>query len=94
VLWRRYRIHSTSGAADLYVEGRIWRPWRFPIVRGTRQVACIKKKWSGVGKEMFTDADNFTVAFEDPGPSADERMLILATAMAIDYDFFEKRGGD
>ena len=30
---------------------------------GTREVGLIRKDWSGVLKEVFTDADNFSVIF-------------------------------
>lgn len=29
------------------------------------KVGLIQKRWSGIGKEMFTDADNFGVTFEN-----------------------------
>jgi uncharacterized protein YxjI len=78
---------------DLRIEGTLLHPWTFPVKKGDRQVACILKKWSGIGKEAFTDADTFLVRFEDAGLSENERRLLVMAALAIDFDFFEKKAG-
>jgi hypothetical protein len=87
---RRYHVHvAERPGRPLVVEGRIWRPWTFPVLRAGRQVALIAKKWSGGVREAFTDADTFRIRFEDPSLSASERRLLVTTALAIDFDFFE-----
>ena len=64
--------------------------WTYDVLSNGQKVGQILKKWSGVGKEMFTDADNFMVDF---GTVSDEKskMLILATAFAIDLNIFEHK---
>lgn len=95
VFWRRYEIQVAGGdGLDLRVDGTLFRPWTFPVMKGGRQVACILKKWSGIGKEVFTDADTFLVRFEDAGLTESERRLLVMAALAIDFDFFEKNPGD
>ena len=53
------------------------------------EVARISKKWSGLLKEYFTDTDNFMVEFGTKAWSAAQRAVIVATAISIDFDFFE-----
>jgi hypothetical protein len=62
----------------------IWKIWTFPIKKGSRDVSVIEKKWSGLSKELFTDADNFRVRFTDTKLTADERLLLLAGAIFVD----------
>ena len=90
VLRRRYRICVANRFdSELMIEGSLFRPWSFPVEKNGRPVGCIQKKWSGAGRELFTDADTFLVRFEDPGLDAAERRLLVAAAIAIDFDFFE-----
>ena len=58
------------------------------------EVARVTKRWSGLLREAFTNADTFRLQFHK-NLDQDFRMLVLATAFAIDMDFFEnnKRGG-
>lgn len=64
--------------------------WTFKIFMNGQQVAQILKKWSGYGKEFFTDADTFSVDF---GNISDQSLnyAILATAFLIDLRVFEKK---
>ena len=87
-LTRRYRIRAAAGG-ELLVDGAITRPWTFPVRSGGREVALIQKKWSGVGREMFTDADTFRVQFLDSSLGPVQRRLVVIAALAIDYDLFE-----
>ena len=59
--------------------------------RPTQEVGLIQKKWSGLLKELFTDADNFWVDFEavaDP----QLRALLFSATVLIDIVHFENRG--
>ncbi|XP_019864431.1 PREDICTED: phospholipid scramblase 2-like isoform X2 [Amphimedon queenslandica] len=55
---------------------------------GTQEVGKISKKWSGLAKEYFTDADNFGVTFP---MDLDVKMkaVMLAATFLIDFMFFE-----
>ncbi len=55
------------------------------------EIARVTKEWSGFGREMFTDADTFVVQFTDGSADNDFRLLMLASAFAIDLDFFENQ---
>ena len=51
----------------------------------------ITKKWSGLLREAFTDADTFGV---EMGPAMDPRLrpLMVAATFLIDFLYFEDRG--
>eukprot|EP00795_Rhopilema_esculentum_P017008 gene17008-8513_t len=53
----------------------------------------ISKQWSGLAKEMFTDADNFGITFP---MDLDVKMkaVMLGACFLIDFMFFEKSGND
>ena len=88
VLCRRYRIRVSRGPA-MMIDGSLFRPWTFPVRKSGREVARIEKKWSGVGRELLSDADTFMVRFLDPSLGAAERRLLIAAALVVDFDFFE-----
>ncbi len=90
ILNRKYELESYLGDRTLTILGPLFKPWTFNIMAGLQQVGSIKKQWSGLLKEAFTRADTFTVSFDDPDLSNAERKLILATAIAIDIDYFEQ----
>ncbi len=63
------------------------------IYRQEREVARVTKQWSGLAKEMFTDADTFRLELNSQEMDGDFALLMLASAFAIDLDFFEDGGG-
>ena len=44
--------------------------------------------------EVFIDKDNFAVEFLDAGLGDTERALVLAAAIYIDLQYFERKAGD
>jgi uncharacterized protein YxjI len=62
-----------------------WTSWDFRFVRGEAELASVTKKWMGVGKELFTSADNYVLSIA-PSVAANDptRLLILAAVMCID----------
>ena len=67
----------------------ITHPWTMRVFQGQREIARVTKKWSGMGREMFTDADTIEVRFGTT-PNEQIRKLILALGFARDLTFFEK----
>ena len=55
------------------------------------ELARVEKKWSGMLQEAFTDADRFRVAYDSPELNLDERTLVLAAAIFIDLQYFERK---
>ncbi len=91
--WIRRIYDVDNGRGDVVAElfGPILKPWTFEIrVRGQPRGA-IRKRWSGWGKELFTDADNFGV--ELANLDRDLKMLAFAATVLIDVAHFERSKG-
>jgi uncharacterized protein YxjI len=62
-----------------------WTGWDFRFVSGSEELARVSKKWTGIGKELFTSADTYVLEINpDVPPSSAVRMLIVAAVMTID----------
>lgn len=91
ILNKKFEITDSSGRVLLTMTSPFWKIWTFPFLRDGQQVAIINKKWGGVIKETFLDADNFRVVFESPSLSIDEKLLIMAAGVFVDLLYFEKK---
>ena len=59
--------------------------WNFRFMKDGVEFAHVTKKWAGLGKELFTSADNYILEmFESVPPDNPMRQLILAAVMCID----------
>ena len=62
-----------------------WTGWDFKFVSGGTVLAQVTKKWAGLGKELFTSADNYMLTIADSvRPDDPRRLLLLAAVMSID----------
>lgn len=62
-----------------------WTSWDFQFLKGDKELARVTKKWAGLGKELFTSADNYVLSVSDAvGEDDDVRILIMAAVMCID----------
>ena len=62
-----------------------WTSWDFRFLKGSTELAAVSKKWSGLGKELFTSADNYMLTIADTvRADASERILIMAAVLCID----------
>jgi uncharacterized protein YxjI len=62
-----------------------WTSWDFRFMQGNTELAHVTKKWAGIGREMFTTADNYMLAVNDSVKKEDNvRILIMAAVMCID----------
>ncbi len=62
-----------------------WTGWDFRFIAGDTEFAHVTKKWTGIGKEFFTSADNYILQSSDAVPPDNRvRLLILAAVMCID----------
>jgi len=58
--------------------------YRF-LDREGNEIGVVTRKWAGVGKELFTAADNYMISISDAGASqASANMLLLAAGLAVD----------
>lgn len=84
-----FRIFDVSGNEFAMVKGD-WKGWNFQFIDKNEQViGTITKKWSGIGKELFTTADNYVVSLNG-NRNAAESLLLLAAGLAIDTVFKER----
>jgi hypothetical protein len=91
---KRFDVQNDLNVPIMTVNSPLWRFWTFPIVRHGHQIGLIAKKWSGLFSEALTDRDNFIVDMSDPQTSEKERQLILAAAIFVDLQYFERRAKD
>jgi uncharacterized protein YxjI len=90
-LRRIYVVENGRGEIVAELFGPILKPWTFEIrVRGQARGA-IRKRWSGWGKELFTDADNFGV--ELGNVDRELKVLVFAATVLIDVVHFERSKG-
>ncbi len=62
-----------------------WTGWDFRFVSGGTELAQVSKKWAGIGRELFTSADNYVLSISpEVPPGHPVRKLILAAVMCID----------
>ncbi len=62
-----------------------WTGWDFKFLAGETELAHVTKKWAGIGRELFTSADNYILEISDRvPPDSVVRQLILAAVMCID----------
>jgi uncharacterized protein YxjI len=62
-----------------------WTSWDFRFMQGNTELAHVTKKWAGIGRELFTTADNYILSVNDTVKQEDNvRILIMAAVMCID----------
>ncbi|XP_052860255.1 phospholipid scramblase 2 isoform X2 [Anopheles cruzii] len=97
ILTPQFSIKDQNGETVLKISGpfctfSICGDVEFEVLstNGT-QVGKISKQWSGLGRELFTDADHFGINFP---MDLDVRVkaTLLGALFLIDYMFFEKSG--
>lgn len=85
-----YELSDASGRMFGRIVSGIFRIWTFPVLDSSgQQIALISKKWGGLLKEYMTDADQFAVDYTSPTLSVEQRAVIFAAALSIDFDYFE-----
>ena len=85
-------VTNPKGRKLLRVVGPVWSPWTFYIYDGNKRVAVVSKKWTGLLKEAYTDADKFNLEFTQP-LSGSKKRLSIAALMLIDSLYFEGKKG-
>ena len=81
--------HADQQVAE--VKGN-WKGWDFKFLnKSGREVGTVTKKWAGLGKELFTSADNYVISLSDLSEaSPDAAALLLAAGLAIDVVYKER----
>lgn len=84
-----FRVYDVSGKEYALVKGD-WKGWNFKITDTSgAEIGAISKKWGGMGKELFTSADNYVISLRDE-PNAGSAILLLAAGLAVDTVYKEK----
>lgn len=91
IIYKKFDIEAPNGNVIMTMQSPLWRIWTFPIYKNDNIVSTIRKKWSGLLKETFLDADNFTVEFSHPNLTLEEKTIITIGAIFIDLKYFEKK---
>jgi len=91
ILRRIYSVFNSSGKEVYQLFGPILHPWTFQIRNNGVEYGKITKKWSGLLKEGFTDADNFGVMFPAEW-DVKLKALFLGAVFLIDFVHFENKG--
>lgn len=85
----KFDLNDPNGQLLFTLEGK-WSNFDYTFKRGEEKLGMITKKWMGIGKELFTSADNYIVNIEPIIASNDtNRILILASAICIDMVYYE-----
>jgi uncharacterized protein YxjI len=85
------KVYDTSDRQVAEVKGD-WIGWNFQFVdESGRVLGTITKKWGGIGRELFTSADNYMIQIED-AVRADPKLatLLLAAGLSIDMVYKER----
>ena len=91
-LRRIYVIEDAQGQEVANLFGPILRPWTFEVRVGEQVRGTISKRWSGLLKETFTDADNFGVDLGTLG-NPPLKALTFAATVLLDVVHFERSKG-
>jgi hypothetical protein len=87
---KKYRLFDPRGVAFAEIKSGLFRIWTFPVFDlSGRQIAVITKQWGGFLKESWTDADRFTLDYSSESLTLEQRAVIFAAALSIDFDYFE-----
>jgi uncharacterized protein YxjI len=87
-LRRIYAVTNKDGVEVATLFGPILRPWTFEVRVGDRVVGTLQKRWSGLLKEVVSDADNFALELGDAPPEL--KILVFAATVLIDVVHFEQ----
>jgi uncharacterized protein YxjI len=93
LLRRIYSVLDNTGKEIFKLFGPILHPWTFEIRKADTEYGKITKKWSGLLKEGFTDADTFGVSFPETW-DVSVKSLFLGAVFLIDFVHFENKGNN
>ena len=84
-----FRVFDATGDEVFLVKGD-WKGWNFRFLDNDQnEIGSITKKWSGIGKELFTSADNYIISLSGK-PEPAKAVLLLAAGLAVDTVYKEK----
>lgn len=94
IITKRFDLLDERDQVILEMSSPIWKIWTFPFYYRGNEVARVEKKWGGLLAEAFTDKDKFSITYNDQTLSEEKRMIILASSLFIDLQYFEKKANN
>jgi uncharacterized protein YxjI len=91
IISKKYTLFDQRGKELYTLNGPLLKPWTFHIRKQSDDVGKITKKWSGLLKETFSDADNFGIEFPT-NIDNETKAFLLGTVFLIDFVHFENKG--
>lgn len=91
ILTKKFDVLDSQDNVIAEMRSGFLRIWTFPIKRDGKDFAFITKKWGGLLKEMFLDADTFVLDYQEPSMTENVRKVLLAAAIFVDLEYFEKK---
>src|SRR5262245_15230089 len=69
-----------------------WTGWNLQVKDASERVlATVSKQWAGIGKELFTSADNYIIDLSTDVKDANMRRLLFAAPITADMVYKEYR---
>ncbi len=86
----RFKVLDAQGVEVAELKGNLigW-DFKFLDLQGN-ELGRVTKKWAGVGKELFTTADNYVVTLSEDVDPVGTGPLLLAAALCVDMVLKEK----
>jgi uncharacterized protein YxjI len=80
-----FNVFDNANKQVAQVKGN-WKGWDFKFLNnGGREIGLVTKKWAGLGKELFSTADNYIISVSDASAAhPDIIALLLAAGLSID----------
>jgi uncharacterized protein YxjI len=80
----KFDVLDPNNAVLCSLKGK-WTGWDFRFAKDEHEFAHVTKKWNGLGKELFTSADNYILEINEKVPADHPmRTLIMGAVMCID----------
>ncbi|XP_025016578.1 phospholipid scramblase 3-like [Tetranychus urticae] len=93
----KFKVCDSSGETVLRIEGPFCTfsfcgDVVFKVLSrdGDTQIGCITKQWSGLAREVFTDADHFGISFP-MDLDVNIKAVLLGACFLIDFMYFETK---
>ncbi|MFA8451842.1 MAG: phospholipid scramblase-related protein [Bacteroidales bacterium] len=86
----KFNVLNNKDEVVCLLKGK-WTGWDFKFILENEEFARVTKKWNGLGKELFTSADNYVLEISEKVPeNSTLRKLILSAVMCIDMVLKER----
>ncbi len=84
-----FRVFDAANREIALVKGD-WKGWNFKMTNNSgTELGTVTKKWAGIGKELFTSADNYIISLKGELDQTNA-LLLLAAGLAVDIIYKER----